>query len=195
MSKNALSDRELLRNYLSGQENALGILIRRYQKKVYMAILLKVRDNQLADDLFQETLIRVVEKVKAGKYNEEGKFASWMLCIAHNLCMDYFRKGKRSPFIQEMDVALIGKTLPADESVADREAEMDRMDKLVLGMVNALPDDQREVVMLRMYGNLSFKEVAHKTRSNLSTCLGRMRYALINLRKMMHSRGIYAPIG
>jgi RNA polymerase sigma factor (sigma-70 family) len=195
MSKTALSDRDLLRNYLSGQEIALEILIRRHQKKVFMSILLKVRDNQLADDLFQETLIRVVETVRAGKYNEEGKFSSWMLCIAHNLCMDYFRKGKRSLIVQEMDVALAGKTLPAEESVADREAEMEQMDKIVLGMVNALPDDQREVVMLRMYGNLSFKEVANKTRSNLSTCLGRMRYALINLRKMMHSRGIYAPLG
>ena len=194
MSKTALNDQDLLRSYLSGNAPALDNLIERHRKKVYMAILLKVNDRQLADDLFQDTFIRVVEKLQQGRYNEEGKFSSWVLCIAHNLCMDYFRKGKRNPVLQGTDISDIDRLgAVACDDAEKNEEEFSKMEREMLNMVNALPVEQREVVLLRMYHNLSFKEVAVKTKSNLSTCLGRMRYALLNLRKMMMIRGIHYP--
>ncbi len=181
-----LSDQQLLNSYLAGNNSAISQLIDRHSKRVRDYIYAMVKDRDVADDIFQETFIKVVRVIDEGRYTDNGKFLSWVLRIAHNQVIDYFRVNKQQQNISESDA---GYDLLNNRKFAEATVE----DKLVAGqieadvrrLVEALPDEQREVVKMRYYGGLSFKEIADQTEVSINTALGRMRYALINLRKMI----------
>ncbi|AFD07979.1 RNA polymerase sigma factor [Solitalea canadensis] len=179
------SDQSLIHSYLIGNEEALEILITRHKAKIYTTIYLLVKDSYLAEDIFQDTFIKVINTLRAGKYNEEGKFLPWVLRIAHNLVIDHFRKDKRTPIVTTIDGYDIFNVLHfVDENAEDRiirEQSTSDLRKLIL----MLPEEQREVLIMRHYADLSFKEIADITEVSINTALGRMRYALNNLRKMM----------
>jgi len=181
----SLSDHELIHLYLDGNESALETLVFRHKSKVYTSIFLLVKDNYLAEDIFQDTFIKVINTLRAGKYNEEGKFLPWVIRIAHNLVIDHFRKEKRTPMVNVQEGFDIFDVIHVlDENVEDgiiREQNYSELRKLV----EKLPEEQKEVLIMRHYGDLSFKEIADITNVSINTALGRMRYALNNLRKMM----------
>lgn len=181
-------DKELVHLYVLGKEGALEELIRRYQSKIYTSIYLLVKDEFLAEDIFQEAFIKVINTLKAGKYNEEGKFLPWVVRIAHNLVIDHFRKEKRTPVINNGDDFDIFDVLGHyDESMEDRMVREQTYADLKK-LIHHLPSEQKEVLIMRHYGELSFKEIADLTGVSINTALGRMRYALNNLRKMMQSK-------
>ena len=184
------TDNELLQRYINGDENALALLLKKHQRKVFSFIMMRVRDRVLAEDIFQDTFFKVIESLKAGKYNEEGKFLPWVMMIANNLCMDYFRKNKRKPIIVDSDGNDILNVLRfAEESKEDLVIREQTCNK-IKAMIEQLPADQKEVLILRHYADLSFKEIAIMTGTNLNTALGRMRYALLNLRKMVEAKAL-----
>ena len=179
------SDQELVHLYVDGQEAGLEELLRRHKSKIFTSIYLLVKDTYLAEDIFQDTFIKVIGTLKAGKYNEEGKFLPWVLRIAHNLVIDYFRKDKRTPVITNGDGFDIFDVLKFyDESMEERMVREQTYSDLKK-MIHLLPSEQKEVLIMRHYGDLSFKEIADITHVSINTALGRMRYALNNLRKMM----------
>jgi len=179
------SDTELILSFQDGNSNALETLIDRYKDKLFSSILFIVKDKYLAEDLFQETFVRVIDTLRSRRYNEEGKFLPWAMRIAHNLCVDHFRKVKRTPAIVTSDNQNVFDVLVVVNDNAEqkiiRQQSYDRMHS----MLSALPDEQREVIVLRHFGDMSFKEIASVTNCSINTALGRMRYGLINLRKMM----------
>jgi len=184
------TDKQLIDAYLLGQEAALQQLIGRYQDKVYTSIMMFVRDKYLAEDIFQDTFIKVIHTLRSGTYKEEGKFSPWVMRISYNLCVDHFRRNKRNPKITTTEGFDIFDVLQfADENVEDRITREETHDKIRL-LIEELPDEQREVVVLRHYSNLSFKEIADLTGVSINTALGRMRYALINLRKLIAEKEI-----
>jgi RNA polymerase sigma factor (sigma-70 family) len=182
------SDQDLVHLYISGSEAGLAELIRRYQAKIYTSIYLLVKDEYLAEDIFQDTFIKVINTLKAGKYNEEGKFLPWVARIAHNLVIDHFRREKRTPVVNNGETFDIFDVLGQyDESTEDRiirEQTYTDLKKLI----HLLPSEQKEVLIMRHYGDLSFKQIADITDVSINTALGRMRYALNNLRRMMTSK-------
>ena len=182
------SDQELIHLYISGNEAGLTELIRRYQSKIYTSIYLLVKDEYLAEDIFQDTFIKVINTLKAGKYNEEGKFLPWVARIAHNLVIDHFRREKRTPLVSNgEDFDIFDVLGHYDESTEDRmirEQTYTDLNKLI----HLLPSEQKEVLIMRHYGDLSFKQIADITDVSINTALGRMRYALNNLRRMMLSK-------
>ncbi len=182
------NDNELLQRYINGDENALAILLKKYQRKIFSFIMMRVKDRTLAEDIFQDTFFKVIDSLKAGKYSEEGKFLPWVMMIANNLCMDYFRRNKRMPKIVDSEGKDIFNVLRfSDESKEDiviKEQTIHQVRKLI----DELPADQKEVLILRHYADLSFKEIAEMTGTNINTALGRMRYALLNLRKLMSEK-------
>jgi len=179
------SDQDLIHQYILGQEICLEELIRRYKSKVYTSIYLLVKDTYLAEDIFQDTFIKVINTLKAGKYNEEGKFLPWVMRIAHNLVIDYFRREKRTPVVTNVDGFDIFDVLQFnDESMEDKMVR-EQTHKDLKGLIHLLPSEQKEVLIMRHYGELSFKEIADITGVSINTALGRMRYALNNLRKMI----------
>lgn len=182
------SDQELIHQYISGEEAGLVELIRRYQTKIYTSIYLMVKDEALAEDIFQDTFIKVINTLKGGRYNEEGKFLPWVTRIAHNLVIDHFRREKRTPLVntgEDFDIFdVLGEY---DESTEDRMVR-DQTHKDLKVLIQRLPDEQKEVLIMRHYGDLSFKEIAEITDVSINTALGRMRYALNNLRKMMQAK-------
>lgn len=180
------TDRELIRLYVNGDEAGLETLIDRYKSKIYTSIYLLVKDESLAEDIFQDTFIKVINTLRNGRYNEEGKFLPWVMRIAHNLVIDYYRKERRTPVVVTSDGFDIFDVLQfADESVETRMIREQTYRDLRL-MIQRLPDDQKEVLIMRHYGDMSFKEIALVTGVSINTALGRMRYALNNLRKMMY---------
>jgi RNA polymerase sigma factor (sigma-70 family) len=182
------SDQELIHLYIAGDEAGLKELIRRYQSKIYTSIYLLVKDEHLAEDIFQDAFIKVINTLKAGRYNEEGKFLPWVMRIAHNLVIDHFRKEKRAPMINNGDDFDIFEVLGQyDESIEDRMVR-EQTHKDLKKMIQLLPSEQKEVLLMRHYGDLSFKEIADITDVSINTALGRMRYALNNLRKMMQNK-------
>jgi len=184
------TDSELIRLFKSGDVSALNYLIERYKDKIYTSIYMLLKDKYLAEDMFQNTFIRVIETIRGGNYNEEGKFLPWVIRIAHNMCLDHFRKVKRSPSIKSADGETnLDALLDNSESAETKMAKRQTHDK-VRRMVELLPDDQREVIVLRHYAGLSFKEVANLTNCSINTALGRMRYGLINLRRMVDEKQI-----
>jgi len=184
------TDSELIRLFKSGDVSALNHLIERYKDKIYTSIYMLLKDKYLAEDMFQNTFIRVIETIRGGNYNEEGKFLPWVIRIAHNMCLDHFRKVKRSPSIKSADGETnLDALLDNSESAETKMAKRQTHDK-VRRMVELLPDDQREVIVLRHYAGLSFKEVANLTNCSINTALGRMRYGLINLRRMVDEKQI-----
>jgi len=184
-----LNDQELVQAYIKGDSSAIEILINRHRSKVYTYILLTIKNQQLAEDLFQETFIKVIQSLRAGKYKDNGRFLSWVIRIAHNLVIDHFRKEKQMNSISNDDteVDLFNSKKFSDKNVEERIIG-NQIRAELRTLINELPDDQREVVLLRHYGELSFKEIADQTNVSINTALGRMRYALINLRKMIDER-------
>ena len=186
----SLSDSELIRAYRGGDEQAFDILLTRHQERVYTKINFIVRDSELANDLFQDTFIKVIRLLKEGKYVEEGKFLPWILRIAHNMSIDHFRRNKKMRMVRSRDeVDVFAKIDTGEAHVEDLLVE-GQIHSDVRRIIDELPEDQREVVRMRMYDNLSFKEIAETTGVSINTALGRMRYAVINLRKIVGENNI-----
>src|SRR6476469_418119 len=185
-----LSDQELINSFNSGNVNALEVLVLRHKDKLYTSIFFLVKDKYLAEDIFQDVLIKIIDTIRGGRYTEEGKFLPWAMRIAHNLCVDHFRKVKRTPAIKTSDDRDIFEVLNFTEDGADVKMMKRQSHDRVRQMLDLLPEDQREVIVLRHYADLSFKEIAALTNCSINTALGRMRYGLINLRKMMVQKRI-----
>ena len=184
-----LSDYELIKRFMNGSQPSIEELITRYKSKVYTYILLMVKNQQLAEDLFQETFIKVIQSLKMNKYKDKGKFVSWIIRIAHNLVIDHFRKEKQINTCNNEDYeADLFNSRKFSAKNIEQLIVHDQIIKDVRKLIDELPDDQREVVMLRHYGQLSFKEIAEQTDVSINTALGRMRYALINMRKMIEEK-------
>ena len=192
---NNLSDKELVMRYQAGDVSCFQILVDRYQNKVYSYIMMLVRDRQLADDLFQDTFLKIIRTIKGGAYKEEGKFIQFAMRIAHNLIIDYFRKEKRLPMVDptKEDYDMLANARMKDPSVEERIITEQIYDDL-RKMINRLPDGQREVLNLRFYSDMSYKEIADVTNVSINTALGRMRYALINLRKIAEEKKLTLTI-
>ncbi|NQU80869.1 MAG: sigma-70 family RNA polymerase sigma factor [Bacteroidetes bacterium] len=184
-----LSDYELIKRFMNGSQPSIEELITRYKTKVYTYILLMVKNQQLAEDLFQETFIKVIQSLKMHKYKDNGKFVSWIIRIAHNLVIDHFRKEKQMNTCnnEDYEADLFNSSKFSAKNI-EQLIVHDQIIKDVRKLIDELPDDQREVVMLRHYGQLSFKEIAEQTDVSINTALGRMRYALINMRKMIEEK-------
>ncbi len=187
---NNLTDQQLIHLYLDGDSEALSSLIERYKDKIYTSIYLLVKDKYLAEDIFQDAFIKVIDTINGGRYTDEGKFLPWVMRIAHNLCVDHFRKVKRSPSIKTSDDHDIFEVLNFSEAGADEKMMQGQSHERVRRMLDMLPEDQKEVIVMRHYADLSFKEIAKLTDCSINTALGRMRYGLINLRKMMIEKQI-----
>lgn len=185
-----LPDQQLIHLFMGGEASALETLIVRHKDKIYTSIFLLVKDKYLAEDIFQDVFIRVIDTVRSGRYTEEGKFLPWAMRIAHNLCVDHFRKVKRTPAIKTGDDRDIFEVINFSEEGVDRRMMQRQSHDRVREMLDRLPEDQREVIVLRHYAELSFKEIATMTDCSINTALGRMRYGLINLRKMMQEKQI-----
>lgn len=185
------SDCELLSDFVAGSNSALEVLYKRYERKVYTYILLMVRKPQLAEDLLQETFIKAINSVRDGKYSETNRFGSWLMRIAHNLVIDHFRHNKQYREVSNNDFPLdIFSTPRFSDATVEQRMVYERVLYEVRALIDFLPEDQREVVMLRFYGDLSFKEIAEITNVSINTALGRMRYALINLRKLVKEKNL-----
>ena len=184
------TDHELIQNFQDGDLNALETLVLRHKDKMYTSILFLVKDKYLAEDIFQDVLIKIIDTIRGGRYTEEGKFLPWAMRIAHNLCVDHFRKVKRTPSIKTSDDRDIFEVINFTEEGADEKMMKRQSHEKVRHMLDLLPEDQREVIILRHYADLSFKEIASLTNCSINTALGRMRYGLINLRKMMTQKKI-----
>jgi len=184
------SDIDLIRSFQDGDADSFEVLVNRYKDKIFSSILFFVKDSYLAEDLFQDVFIKIIDTLKNKRYTEEGKFLPWALRIAHNLCVDYFRKVKRAPPIKTSDNQDIFELIQiADEGPEAKLMRAQSHDR-VRRMLDLLPEEQREIIVLRHYANLSFKEIAQITNCSINTALGRMRYGLINLRKMMTEKQI-----
>ncbi len=184
-----LEDRELVLLYSSGNEKAFEVLLLRHKAKMHRYIVLKVKDSLLAEDIFQETFIKVIKTIKAGTYNEEGKFLPWAMRIAHNLVIDHFRKANKVRMISESssksDEFTVFHTLSVDELNVQQQMGFDELKQQMVDLLDHLPEVQREIVMQRLYQDMSFKEIADTEGISINTALGRMRYALINIRKLI----------
>ncbi|MBE9488690.1 MAG: sigma-70 family RNA polymerase sigma factor [Bacteroidetes bacterium] len=190
MRKELITDAVLVSNYINGDEHSLSVLIKRHKQKIYSFIYSKVFDRDITEDIFQDTFIKVIRTLKLGKYNEEGKFLPWVMRIAHNLVIDHFRKNNRMPkFDNSCDFnifsVLSDSSLNAEKSIIKGQVEDD-----IKRLIEELPDDQKEVLVMRMYNDMSFKEISENTGVSINTALGRMRYALINLRKVIEKHNI-----
>jgi len=185
-----LSDQQLVNLYIKGKESALEILVCRHQERLYNYIFHLVKEQALAEDIYQDTFFKVINTLKKGNYNEEGKFLPWVLRIAHNLVIDHFRKNKRMPVIDGGEDFDIFSVLPLKEENIEDKIIVDQIHHDVRKLINLLPDDQKEVLLMRHYQDLSFKEIADLTSVSINTALGRMRYALINLRKVIQEKEI-----
>ena len=184
------TDNQLVQAFQQGNSRSLEVLISRYKDKLFSSILFIVKDKYLAEDLFQDAFIKIIENIRNNKYTEEGKFLPWATRIAHNLCVDYFRKVKRSPAIKTSDDKDIFELFTVPDATADTRMEDEETGDRVRRVLNMLPDEQREVIVLRHYADLSFKEIAAMTNCSINTSLGRMRYGLINLRKLIAEKNI-----
>ena len=191
MNVQKLSDQMLLQNYLQGDRSAISTLIDKHSRRVRDYIRMMVKDNDVADDIFQDTFIKVVHTIDEGRYSDNGKFLSWVLRIAHNKVIDYFRAQKQAPSVSESSSGydILGSLRFAERTVEDKIIA-DQIDADIKALVDLLPDEQREVVLLRYFSGLSFKEIAEQTGVSINTALGRMRYALINLRKMIKEKDV-----
>ncbi|MBQ8366627.1 MAG: sigma-70 family RNA polymerase sigma factor [Alistipes sp.] len=191
MNVTALSDRVLLNNYLSGDRSAISELIERHSRRVRGYIGMMVKDDDVADDIFQETFIKAVKVIDEGRYTDSGKFLSWVLRIAHNRVLDHFRREKSSRQVNEAEAGydVIGTLRFAEPTTEDMMVHSE-MEQTIRDLIALLPEEQQEVVRLRYYSKLSFQEIAEQTEVSINTALGRMRYALINLRRMIKEKNI-----
>ncbi|MBG7612877.1 sigma-70 family RNA polymerase sigma factor [Polaribacter sp. BAL334] len=184
------SDSLLVKNYILGDEASLEILIKKHQQRLFSFIYSKVKDRDITNDIFQDTFIKVIKTLKKGNYNEEGKFLPWVMRIAHNLIIDYFRKNNRMPNFKNSDEFDIFSIISDDSLNAEKQLIQEQIFDDVRELINELPEEQKEVLMMRMYRDMSFKEISDCTGVSINTALGRMRYALINMRKLIEKHKI-----
>ncbi len=185
-----IDDSILVKNYIAGDEKALEVLINRYNQRISSFIYSKVLDRDVAEDIFQDTFIKVIKTLKRGSYSEEGKFLPWVMRIAHNLIIDHFRKNKRMPKFEGSDDFNIFSVIKDDKLNAEKRIIKDQIDRDLTLLIEELPEDQKEVLVMRIYKDMSFKEISENTGVSINTALGRMRYALINLRKIVDRHNI-----
>lgn len=185
-----LSDQVLIKHYLEGDERSFEILLNRHQQKIYTSIYLFVKDQSLAEDIFQEVFIKIIDTLRKGKYNHEGKFLQWAMRISYNMCVDYFRRSKRRPQVSPTETFDIFDVLQVADDNAEESIMKSQTHERIRKLVDMLPPEQREVVILRHYADMSFKEIAKLTRVSINTALGRMRYALINIRRLIDEKEI-----
>jgi len=185
-----IEDSLLVKKYIGGEEKALELLINRHNQKILSFIYSKVLDRDVAEDIFQDTFIKVIKTLKRGSYSEEGKFLPWVMRIAHNLIIDHFRKNKRMPKFEGSEDFNIFSVIKDDKLNIEKQMIKDQIDSDLSDLIEELPDDQREVLVMRIYKDMSFKEIAENTGVSINTALGRMRYALINLRKIVQRNNI-----
>jgi len=187
---NKKTDNELIHLFTDGHLEALEVLVLRHKDKLFTSIVFMVKDKYLAEDIFQDAFIRIIDTMRSGRYTEEGKFLPWAMRIAHNLCVDHFRKVKRTPIIRNSEDKDIFEVLNFADDSAETVMMKRQSHSRVREMLERLPEDQREVIILRHYADMSFKEIAAATNCSINTALGRMRYGLINLRKLMVQKQI-----
>ncbi|MDF1866347.1 MAG: sigma-70 family RNA polymerase sigma factor [Saprospiraceae bacterium] len=185
-----VNDQQLILRYLDGEERAFEELLSRHKQKIYTSIYLFVKDESLAHYIFQEVFIKIIDTLRKGKYNHEGKFSQWAMRISYNLCVDYFRRNKRRPTVHPTDTFDIFNVLRVTEDNAEQQIIKSQTHQKLRSLVDMLPPEQREVVILRHYADMSFKEIAKLTRVSINTALGRMRYALINIRKLVEDHKV-----
>ncbi len=191
MGKVTISERELIKSFINGNHSSLQTLIKRHQNRLYSYIFLLVKDKALADDIFQDTYVKVINTLKRGTYNDEGKFIQWVMRIAHNLVIDHFRKAKKVPTIENSynDFDVFDTIRFTDPSIEEKLVT-DQIHSDVKKLLDYLPEEQREVLYLRCYSGLSFKDIAEQTDVSINTALGRMRYAIINMRKIIEEKKV-----
>lgn len=190
MKHKLITDATLVSSYIKGDEKALEILITRHKQKIYSFIYSKVYDKDVAEDIFQDTFIKVIRTLKRGAYNEEGKFLPWVMRISHNLVIDFFRKNNRMPKFDNSGEFSIFSVLSDSSLNAEKAIIKEQVENDVRRLVDELPEDQKEVLLMRIYNDMSFKEISDRTGVSINTALGRMRYALINLRKIIDKHNI-----
>lgn len=190
MQNNNLQDSVLVSRYINGSEYALEVLIMRHKQKIYSFIYSKVLNKDVTDDIFQDTFIKVINTLKKGKYNEQGKFLPWVMRIAHNLMIDFFRKNKRMPKFNNTDDFDIFSILSDDTLNAENQLINEQIYSSIKGLIKELPQNQKDVLIMRLFKDMSFKEIAESTDVSINTALGRMRYALINMRKLVKDNNI-----
>lgn len=184
------NDQELIKRYLAGNESSLEIIINRHKDRVFSYILMVVKSPAVADDLFQDTFIKIINTLKSGTYKEEGKFIHWVMRIAHNLVIDYFRKKKRLPIKENTDERDNFELLNIKEESIEDIIIMDQIHKDLRLLIDYLPDEQKEVLLMRHYIGMSFKDIAEETDVSINTALGRMRYAILNIRRLVAEKNI-----
>ena len=185
-----IEDSVLVKNYIDGDEKALEVLINRHNQRISSFIYSKVLDKEVTEDIFQDTFIKVIKTLKRGRYSEEGKFLPWVMRIAHNLIIDYFRKNKRMPKFEGSDDFNIFSVIKDEKLNAEKQLIKEQIDSDLSLLIEELPEDQKQVLIMRIYKDMSFKEIAENTDVSINTALGRMRYALINLRKIVEKNNI-----
>ena len=190
MRQELIADATLVSDYINGDEKSLETLIKRHRQRIYSFIYSKVYDRDVAEDIFQDTFIKVIRTLKRGAYNEEGKFLPWVMRISHNLVIDFFRKNKRMPKFDNAGDFNIFSVLSDSSLNAEKTIIKEQVEQDVRRLVDELPNDQKEVLMMRIYNDMSFKEISERTGVSINTALGRMRYALINLRKIIDKHNI-----
>jgi RNA polymerase sigma-70 factor (ECF subfamily) len=190
MARIQIPDALLVKNYIGGDENALATLISRHESKIYGFIYSKIADRDVSDDIFQDTFIKVIKTLKTNSYNEEGKFLPWVMRIAHNLVIDHFRKNKKMPMYRETEEFSIFSVMTDGAPNIESKIITEQVEKDLRRIIEELPPDQKEVLTMRVYDDLSFKEIADLTGVSINTALGRMRYALLNLRKVIEKNKI-----
>jgi RNA polymerase sigma factor (sigma-70 family) len=188
MQLKMLNDQELISLYLSGNQTAFEFLLKRHKDKIYTSIYLFVKDTELAEDIFQEVFIKIVDTLRKDKYNNEGKFLQWAMRIAYNMCVDHFRRSKRMSKVSNTETFDIFSIIESKDDNMEGSIIKSQIHSRLREVIDQLPDEQREVVILRHYADMSFKEISQMTRVSINTSLGRMRYALINLRKMVSEK-------
>ena len=185
-----IPDALLVKNYIEGNETALSILIKRHESKIYGFIYSKIADRDISNDIFQDTFIKVIKTLKSNSYNEEGKFLPWVMRISHNLIVDHFRKTKKMPMYRETEEFSIFSIMSDDSLTIEGKMIVDQVEIDLKKLIEELPEDQKEVLVMRMYQDMSFKEISELTDVSINTALGRMRYALMNLRKIIDKHQI-----
>jgi len=190
MDLSKFSDRELISAYISGEESYINEVINRHKSRLMGYIIVSVKDRDIANDIFQDTFIKVINKLKVGAYNEEGKFIQWILRIAHNLIIDYYRKTAKVRMVRSNDEYDVFNSLPVFDKNAEDEIMQKQTHEKIRDLVERLPQNQKEVLKMRHFQEMSFKDIAEQTGVSINTALGRMRYAIINIRKMIKENDI-----
>jgi RNA polymerase sigma-70 factor, ECF subfamily len=198
MAMKRLDDRDLITLYIGGDEKAFEVLLMRHKEKIYRFIYLKVRDRELADDIFQEAFVKIINTLKIGSYNEEGKFLPWAMRIAHNLVIDHFRKSSKVKMISESSSSKedfnIFSVLAQNEKNVEQSMTYDELESQMVNLIEFLPASQKEILKMRIFQDMSFKDIAESEDISINTALGRMRYALINLRKLIDKHNLVTDI-